>query len=892
MIQPQLFIDTGKNGLSNWLKADMNTSNSITIKDAIKKSKDVGKVFTAYTNPFRLPASKSNNIIFKRFSNNKVYEGFDPRRKYDARIQLNGVDFKKGYIRLNKVSLVDGLPNEYDVQFFGELASLKDTLSETKLRDLNGLSKYSFPFNYTNVRKGFESGFDVVIADGAGLREETSIAINQVPSVTGEAVVSLNGTNHSFQVSAGGTTTSVASNIAYEINLIDGYTSASAYGIVLVVSDVNQVETPLSFSAGTATGLQFTVNIVQAGTDVPQSSNDVSLVNNTNGMFKFPMLSHTRGFEYTKTPAGQTDTNHEGFHRLLTDTEKANNYSLIPSDMLDILDLKPAIRLPYIFEAIEKTFSNITFNKDWLFGEGNIRSASPINEMYLWLHNRKGFLGDDSSFVWQREIKTAGAGEDEGEWSLDTGQTEGFRPITVTSSQASTNDFLIGATVRVKEIAGTGNFQIKTEIFKVGSTEPVSVGLSQLYEIEDIDLNLVISFRKGIIVRAAGDYYFRTTVTCDSSIGSFKPKCVVDVESRIEGDEFQTYKNFTSGGTGNRIIALSNINPKALMPDYKAIDFLSDLFKLYNLVAFEEVQYDGSYKINIQSYDYYINSGVRLDITKYIDIAKSSVERISPYSIVNYSFEKPKTFLAINQKEITGDDFGNATFNMDSFSEGVLASDSLLFDGGKYEVKPKLEKMMYERLKDSEKILTPIQWGWFVNDNKENLPEPAIGKPLFMFIVGRETTGYNIRWADNYNQGTTCMTPANVSDNGRQTLHFNAEFDEYTLNENEFSLFNNFHSNYIDSIYSPFAKKINVEAYLPPLFFYNLKLNTTIIIDNISYFIDTMDINITTSKVKFSLLRTTDIETRLEGKDANQIDWENESVLWSTETKTWNQGGL
>jgi len=886
MIQPQLFIDTGKNGLSNWLKADMNTSNSITIKDAIKKSKDVGKVFTSYTNPFRLPASKSNNIIFKRFSNNKVYEGFDPRRKYDARIQLNGVDFKKGYIRLNKVSLVNGLPSEYDVQFFGELASLRDTLSETKLRDLSGLAKYSFPFNYTNVRKGFESGFDVVIADGAGLREETSIAINQVPSVTGEAVVSLNGTNHSFQVSAGGTTTSVASNIAYEINLIDGYTSASAYGIVLVVSDVNQVETPLAFSAGTATGLQFTVNIVQTGTDVPQSSNDVSLVDNTNGMFKFPMLSHTRGFEYTKTIG--TATNHEGFHRLLSNTEKTDNYNLTPSDMLDILDLKPAIRLPYIFEAIEKTFSNITFNKDWLFGEGNIRSASPINEMYLWLHNRKGFLGDDSSFVWQREIKTAGAGEDEGEWSLDTDQTEDLRPITVTNAEAESEDVEIGANVSINTIAGTGNFQIKTEIFKIGSTEPVSINLSEVYEIEDIDLNYRISFPTAYLVRAAGQYYFRTTVTCDSSIGSFQPKCVLYFQS----DLGSTYTRFTSGGTGNRIIALSNINPKALMPDYKAIDFLSDLFKLYNLVAFEEVQYDGSYKINIQSYDYYINSGVRLDITKYIDIAKSSVERISPYSIVNYSFEKPKTFLAINQKEITGDDFGNATFNMDSFSEGVLASDSLLFDGGKYEVKPKLEKMMYERLKDSEKILTPIQWGWFVNDNKENLPEPAIGKPLFMFIVGRETTGYNIRWADNYEQDKPCMTPSNVSTNGMQTLHFNAEFDEYTFNVNEHSLFDNFHSNYINSIYSPFAKKINVEAYLPPLFFYNLKLNTTIIIDNISYFIDTMDINITTSKVKFSLLRTTDIKTRLEGKDANQIDWENETILWSTETKTWDEGGL
>lgn len=886
MIQPQLFIDTGKNGLPNWLKADMNASESITIKDAIKKSKDVGKVFTSYTNPFSLPASKSNNIIFKRFSNNKVYEGFDPRRKYGAKIQLNGVDFKKGYIKLNKVSLKDNLPNKYDVQFFGELASLKDTLSETKLRDLSGLAKYSFPFNYTNVRKGFESGFDVLIADGSGLREETTIGITQVPSVTGIASVSLNGNVHSFQVSggAGATTTSVASNIAYEINLIDGYTSASAYGIVLVVSDVNQVESNLVFSAGTATGLLFTITVIQEGTDVPQSLNDVSLVNNTNGMFKFPMLSHTRGFEYTKTPSA--DTNYEGFHRLYSDQEKENDRPLTSADMLDIIDLKPAIRLPYIFEAIEKTFSNITFNKDWLFGEGNIRSASPINEMYLWLHNRKGFLSDNSNFVWQRLIKTAGAGEEQGELELISGQTEGFRPIVIEINDVG--DAEISCRFKAEQILGTGKFEVKVDIFKDDPSQPVYSRTSNFDDIDSQDPTNSLTFNSGYhVAQSAGEYYVSLTVVCDASILSFNP--IVDVI--VQYEDGQGTKRFKAGGTSGRVLTLSNINPKQLMPDYKAIDFLSDLFKLYNLVAFEEVQYDGSYKINIQSYDYYINSGVRLDITKYIDIKDSSVERISPYSVVKYSFEKPKTFLAINQKEITGDDFGNATFNMDSFTEGILASDSLLFDGGKYEVKPKLEKMMYERLKDSENILTPIQWGWFVNDNKKNIPEPTIGKPLFMFIVGRSLGDYNIRWADNVNS-TKCMTPSNVSANNSQTLHFNAEFDEYTLNVNESSLFKNFHSNYIASIYSPFAKKIKVEAYLPPLFFYNLKLNTTIIIDNISYFIDTMDINITTSKVKFSLLRTTDIKTRLEGKDANQIDWENETILWSTETKTWDQGGL
>ena len=125
MIQPHLYINTQKKDpvtgliIDNWLKADLQENVNIVLKDSIKKSKDVGKVFTTYTNPFTLPASKRNNQIFKRFSSNKVYEGFDPRRKYSAVIKLNGVDFKKGYIKLNAVDLKDNMPLSYSIQFFG-----------------------------------------------------------------------------------------------------------------------------------------------------------------------------------------------------------------------------------------------------------------------------------------------------------------------------------------------------------------------------------------------------------------------------------------------------------------------------------------------------------------------------------------------------------------------------------------------------------------------------------------------------------------------------------------------------------------------------------------------------------------------------------------------------
>ena len=134
------------------------------------------------------------------------------------------------------------------------------------------------------------------------------------------------------------------------------------------------------------------------------------------------------------------------------------------------------------------------------------------------------------------------------------------------------------------------------------------------------------------------------------------------------------------------------------MPDVKIIDFLSDMFKAFNLVAFEDRLDDGSYEINIQSLDYYLDSGEEYDITQFVDIDKSTVERVSPYSTVRYSFSKPKTFLAVNQAEITGDDFGSLDFNVDNFTQGIDGSNSLLFDGGKYKVQPKFEKMMYERV--------------------------------------------------------------------------------------------------------------------------------------------------------------------------------------------------
>ena len=62
-------------------------------------------MFTTFSQQFSLPASKSNNKIFKHYYNYDIDNGFDARARVDALIKLNGVDYKDGKIKLNSVSL-------------------------------------------------------------------------------------------------------------------------------------------------------------------------------------------------------------------------------------------------------------------------------------------------------------------------------------------------------------------------------------------------------------------------------------------------------------------------------------------------------------------------------------------------------------------------------------------------------------------------------------------------------------------------------------------------------------------------------------------------------------------------------------------------------------------
>jgi hypothetical protein len=815
MILPTLYINASyisSNGdiVDNWIKTDLKDGVNITVKDKIKDSKDVGKVFTAYSNQFKLPASKTNNKIFKSFANHNVYEGFDARRKHDAIIKLNGVDFKKGYIKLNKVNLVKNLPESYDIQFLGELTSLKNILGDHKLRDLESLGyKYTHEYNDENVRKGVEFGYDVV----------------RLPPSSG--------------------------------------------GGVQVLAQTNKP------------------------------------------MFKWSIISNARGFEYTD----------QGFHTILSDEQRADGYIVENKDRMNRFDLKPAMKLSMIFDAIQDPDDlfggKINFNTDWLFPANILDKPSTFDELYLWMHNTKGGISYNNSTsgseqnIFTRSLQFEGYGIEEGEWTLNnTPRTNYCGNLLCDDVRQYFGDgYAAGGVLSVFYATGEGSVTVSATIY-IDDLTPIKISRTEDLSFSNQRINLAYALG-GEIVQDNGQTLqtgrpvqpnadsvrIVFQVATDNSIGEIKPVLFCNVQKG-----FDSYSNWfldenpdadpTSQSTIPVTRTVESIIPNKLLPDVKIIDFLSDIFKTFNLVAFEERLDDGSYEINIQSLDYYLDSGEEYDITQFVDIDKSTVERVSPYSTVRYSFSKPKTFLAVNQAEITGDDFGSLDFNVDNFTQGADGSNSLLFDGGKYKVQPKFEKMMYERIiNKSNEDLTDIQWGWFANDNKENKPEPILGEPLLFYgnrkvLVNQSDYKLQMVFDGSVEDISFFWNPSSVSKSGDNTLHFNAEFDEYTREINSNSLFEKFHKRYIGSIYSNYARRQTVTAYLPPVIFTNLKLNDVVLINRIKYNIDSMSINITDAKTKLVLLRN-DYEYVYESSLIGEKLWNTNNNKWEDEDENW-----
>lgn len=134
-------------------RIDLFKDETVSLTQTIQNVKDVAKIFTSFTKTFTIPASSTNNKIFKHYYNFDIVGGFDARIKKDSRIELNSIPYKTGRIRLEGVALKNGIAYTYKITFFGNTVELPDILGEDKLGSLFfSSSDYSIPYTAAYIR--------------------------------------------------------------------------------------------------------------------------------------------------------------------------------------------------------------------------------------------------------------------------------------------------------------------------------------------------------------------------------------------------------------------------------------------------------------------------------------------------------------------------------------------------------------------------------------------------------------------------------------------------------------------------------------------------------------------------------------------------------------------
>ena len=126
---------------------------SVSLTETIQDVRDVANVFTDFSKPFNLPASDTNNKIFKHYYRFNIAQGytFDARKMVDARIELNTIPYRDGKIRLEGVDLEKGVPKSYRVTFFGSTVDLKNILGDDEISSLTWLSNFNTQYSYSEI---------------------------------------------------------------------------------------------------------------------------------------------------------------------------------------------------------------------------------------------------------------------------------------------------------------------------------------------------------------------------------------------------------------------------------------------------------------------------------------------------------------------------------------------------------------------------------------------------------------------------------------------------------------------------------------------------------------------------------------------------------------------
>ncbi len=819
----QIFVDNKR--------LDLFDDENIEYTSKIQDVRDIKMVFSDFTQTFTIPASDTNNKVFKHFYKTNITSNFfDARKKVDAEIFINHASFKTGKVFLNGVNMKMKKPSSYEIVFYSNLIKLKDLIGDDELESLSYLSNYDHEYSSTNVSNGLQDGLD--------LNSQTDSII--YPLITSKKRLFYNS----------------SSSLAFQDNF-----------------DGNIYHNPSN----------------------PNSQN-----------------IH-RGLEYS--------------------------------------DLKPALRVLHIIEAIESKYS-VSFTRDVTGSTNNFFSSTAFSNLYMWLSRNKDNINEYSSGNTEESFVRTLKSSEFNTTSLNIDNVSYTNEVfSITTDGTSTQNY--DMTVLIKTVSN----QDKEYTIKITNVDTGSIVASNKTKGDNGSVGFLINNN------TIGTVNLKVSVSSTIAL-DITPKVTFLFNTGTDDDAVDVTETYDK--TDTTLSLITNINILDHIPKMKVIDFLGGLFKMFNLTAFfvDDRSNTAEFsKIKVQTLDTFYTSATSnpsagtIDITDFIDIRQHRVDVSLPFNEIDLKYQEPKTLLAEEHRERFNKIFGDAEFKLEEVFPDEIDR------GTKYEIQLPFEHMKFERLLDlgdADLAATEIQVGYSakgdfrfeegVDTNGNGLIEvaadkaskgnyePILTKPLLFYGINKTSITTKI----NYNDGSTNLgltkyfRPSNTNEEGSNeaspletgtttstvenklvdsgqnftstlavgdvvknttdntttlvktvdsdtqlslqsnifttgegykifrppahTLNFDNEVDEYQLidyNGTTNSLYKKFYKTYVESVFNKAKRIYKYNAYLPASFMIQFRLNDQLKIQDKVYRINSINTNLTTGEASLELLNLT-----------------------------------
>ncbi len=585
----------------------------------------------------------------------------------------------------------------------------------------------------------------------------------------------------------------------------------------------------------------------------------------SSGKIIYPLISHTKRFYYD---SAQSSPNYSG--NLYYNTSQ-NGIGL------EFDDLKPAIKCLTIIEAIEDKYttandypSNIVFTRDFF-------NSTEFSNLFLWLSRNKGAIGGDEN---QEETLSRICGA----WGYSSGDL-GFNisgDTWTVSTSGHTRRYDAQLTITTTGANQTKPYSVKAIDYVTGNTLgqlALGAGASRDFTVQLISTFELVNYQIKWIVESNETLSFTPTLNMIEYILDPITQTPTGTNTAV----------FNIGGTGASISTTSEIIITDNVPKIKTIDFLTGLFKMFNLTAYyiDDVADADFGKIYVDTLDNFYLDAVNnpsegsYDITKHIDTKELTIDRAFEYNQINFEYEKPSTLLSINHQEQFNEIFGNEEVRPTFVDRGT-----------KYEVKVPFEHMKFERIIDTNQTgtspytavtspapyITDILCGYSADGDFESKTDvtpntgnysPVLTKPLVFYAIQESglSSGTGIKWISDGTpvEITQYYRPSNTNEDGTTstaaafTINFDDEIDEWNLtnySQNGYtnSLFKKFYANYINGIFEEKKRIYKLKGYLPTDILVNYRLNDELVIQDRTFTINSISTNFKTEVSELELL--------------------------------------